>query len=196
MTTITNSMTQTTNHLTTHSSNGFEDSPVTHVASSALNHETRAPDKENTPGKIYGQMLISTFTRPFEIFFKTIYHLCLPVSIPIAIFNANQEAKNHNYSMEQFAQNCEFAADESIDKEEVESLHAKAGSYRAKILTPEQSNQEITQAVYDNVTGIVRTPLYGSAMLVVNVSALIIGPLLPTVLYDLKEVENRLSIHY
>jgi hypothetical protein len=61
-----------------------------------------------------------------------------------------------------------------------------------------QSAYEINLAAWINVkynfVDIVRTPLYTTAMLVVTVSAVIIGPFAPHKLYDLRALAGRLEI--
>lgn len=45
---------------------------------------------------------------------------------------------------------------------------------------------------FNSLVDIVRTPLYGVAMTIVNIAALVIGPLAPKHLYDLREITGKL----
>lgn len=66
----------------------------------------------------------------------------------------------------------------------------------AKGKEEEQDKKEIAQHCLKNcvksLADIVRTPLYGIAMVIINVAALIIGPLAPKTLYDFREMTGKL----
>jgi hypothetical protein len=59
-----------------------------------------------------------------------------------------------------------------------------------------QDRKKIAQNCLKNcvksLADIVRTPLYGIAMIIVNVAALVIGPLAPKTLYDFREMTGKL----
>lgn len=61
-----------------------------------------------------------------------------------------------------------------------------------------QSSDEIAQAAWINIkyniADIIRTPLYTTALIVVTISAVIIGPFAPRKLYDLRALAGHLEI--
>jgi hypothetical protein len=97
---------------------------------------------------IYVHMVVHTALRPVQILGKTIYHLCLPISIPHTIYKTIME---------------ELYLNECRDKEEQTSYCYLMGKCVRKTL----------QCPLD----IVRTPIYGVAMTALSLVAVIYAPI-------------------
>lgn len=131
------------------------DDTLEHIFTPLVNLQTGKIYSDCSKKKIYVKFLAHTILRPFHILFKTVYHLAIPISIPIII-----------------AETCEKGIKEKKTKGEIA---------KACLLNSARS-----------LADIVRTPLYGIAMTVVNIAALIIGPFAPKCLYDLRELTGKL----
>lgn len=65
-----------------------------------------------------------------------------------------------------------------------------------KLFSESEIKARCRQAAFNALADIVRTPVYGIAMIVVSATALIVGPLAPKKLYDFREMENQLMRKY
>lgn len=105
--------------------------------------------------KIYVKFILHTIVRPIQIFYKTLYHVLFPLSIPVTIILTLIQENKEKLNYKQIAGRCL--------KNSVRSL-----------------------------ADCIRTPLYGLAMIVTSIAALVIAPFRPNTLYDLRKLEGDL----
>lgn len=118
--------------------------------------------------KIYAKHICIVGLRCLQGIMKTAYHILLPVSIPMEIYNTIKSANKINAKLKIQHKEAEMKSNCQIAKECIKNS--------AKSLAD-----------------IVRTPVYCTAMAAVSIAAVIIGPLSPTRLYDLRKVSGDLE---
>jgi|GEM_PF-3061381 len=137
-----------------------EDKGLHHKYATLVNLNTGDIYLDCSKKKIYAKFILHTLLRPFNIIFKTVYHVSVPISIPHIIYKTCVKGRKNESSGGEIAKNC-------------------------------------FKNSFNSLADIIRTPVYGVAMTIVSIAALIIGPLAPKVLYDLRESIGMLvqSLH-
>jgi hypothetical protein len=136
---------------------------ITHTYAAAINLKNGDIYLDCRKRKIWAKCALYSLVQPIILTAKTVYHLLLPVSIPLEIYKTVQAARKEN---------------------------------------PEISKKELAKRCFiqvgKNFADIVRTPAYAVALTVIGIAGVIIGPLAPKTLYDIRATAGKMekSLHW
>lgn len=83
-----------------------QENTLEHIFTPLVNRENCDYYLDCTKKRIYMKFLHHTAYRPFDIVFKTIYHLAIPISIPHIIYKTIQESEDDGLTRGQIAVRC------------------------------------------------------------------------------------------
>jgi hypothetical protein len=174
-----------------HETNENDNDSLVYTEVVCKNRETGACYVDCKKKKIYLNMMAFTATRPIIALVQTLYYACVPLSVAVACYDVVKEARDSNQLNRFLIESHHNEADITTDfLSEEHPLREKAA--REKILTISQIFLKCLNRTGETLTDIIRTPVYGIAMTIVSLTAVIVGPFAPKKLYDFRAAENKL----
>lgn len=162
--------------------------PLIHKVALVFNRETGDYYLDCSKKKIYVKMLANFLLRPIDGLIRTLFHVCVPLSIGLTCYITIDQAKRSNRNLAKKL--------EKYENESTEEAQQEAEKLRKRILTPSKIFQKCINNSLKSLSNIVRTPVYSVAMTIVSLAAVIVGPLAPKTLYDFREMQNKLLRSY
>lgn len=130
---------------------------LTHVVACTINAQTTDLYLDCRERKIWAKCVALTFIRPLHtIILKTVYHILLPISLPLEIASRYLTARKYNLSIQKTICLC-------------------------------------VVKVFYSLQDIFRSPLYGTILTIISLSGVLIGPIAPEKLYDIRELYSKVE---